>query len=371
MPFVTVTPCSAASRRIMSPPSEPIHAVLAPKLEPKMTAESAARRASRYNMPRAPAAAMAAGCHMGTESIILKTMRVAGSVSKRLQKSIVTKPETKATERCEASGRKTAASAREMPETDIASASTRKPVTNEKSSHGICRSVSTAKPASLTKSTAREAPPMMSTTSVKSLSVEASPPRTDVAPSSSSSVAPLVSEAHGVLRSPPSASPSAPADPSAATSTLVRLVKYISKNEVRPAAMPGTPIRAAKERKVSPMSSASSTLVGLPVTSVTAQMLPAKNWEKRKGISGRLSSWHIRIVMGVRVIVTMSSGMRTVRHAEKQPSAQKSPHGERPYRCTTLVAAVCRKPERSSAVHRYTEPRNMTTRWYGRSEGVP
>ena len=51
-------------------------------------------------------------------------------------------------------------------------------------------------------------------------------------------------------------------------------------------------------------------------------MLPAKNWEKRKGISGRLRSWHIRIVMGVRVMVTMSSGMRTVSVAEKQPDVR-------------------------------------------------
>ena len=52
--------------------------------------------------------------------------------------------------------------------------------------------------------------------------------------------------------------------------------------------------------------------------------------EKRKGISGRLSSWHMRIVMGVRVIVTMSSGISTVRQPEKMLSAQKRPHGERP-----------------------------------------
>ena len=32
----------------------------------------------------------------------------------------------------------------------------------------------------------------------------------------------------------------------------------------------------------------------------------------------------------------------TVRHAEKQPSAQKSPHGERPKWETTRVAAVCK-----------------------------
>ena len=90
MPLVTVTPCSAASRRIMSPPREPMQAVFAPKLEPKMTADRAARRASRKRWAEAPAAAMASGRHMGTESIILKTMSVAGSVSKTLQKSIVT-----------------------------------------------------------------------------------------------------------------------------------------------------------------------------------------------------------------------------------------------------------------------------------------
>ena len=56
----------------------------------------------------------------------------------------------------------------------------------------------------------------------------------------------------------------------------------------------------------------------------------------------------MRIVIGVRVIVTMSSGIRTVRVAEKQPRAQKSPHGERPYFSTTLTAAVCRKPLRSA-----------------------
>ena len=109
----------------------------------------------------------------------------------------------------------------------------------------------------------------------------------------------------------------------------------------------------------------------MPVTSVTAQMLPAKNCEKRKGISGRLSSWHIRSVIGVSVIVTMSSGMSTVIVPLKTASAQKSPHGERPYLSTTFTAAVCRKPERSSAVQRYTEPRNMTTRWYGRSASEP
>ena len=79
----------------------------------------------------------------------------------------------------------------------------------------------------------------------------------------------------------------------------------------------------------------------------------------------------MRIVMGVRVIVTMSSGIRTVRQPEKIPSAQKSPHGERPYFSTTRSAAVCRKPDRSSAVHRYTEPRNMTMRWYGRRDAEP
>ena len=31
-----------------------------------------------------------------------------------------------------------------------------------------------------------------------------------------------------------------------------------------------------------------------------------------------------------------------MRHAEKQPSAQKSPHGERPKWVTTRVAAVCK-----------------------------
>eukprot|EP00962_Isochrysis_galbana_P025881 scaffold8005_cov118-Isochrysis_galbana.AAC.6 len=164
MPFVTVTPCRAASRRIISPPSEPMHAVLAPKLDPKITADSAARRASRNRYPRAPAAAMAAGCHMGTESIILKTMSVAGNVSNKLQKSMVTKPEVKATDREAARGRKTAASAREMPQIDMASASTRKPVTKEKSSHGMCRSVSTAKEGSARKSMPSEAPPMISTT---------------------------------------------------------------------------------------------------------------------------------------------------------------------------------------------------------------
>jgi len=80
MPLVTTTPCIAASRRIISPPNEPMHAVFAPKFEPKMTAESAARRAARNPAPWTPAAAMAAGFHCGTESIILKTMRVAGSV---------------------------------------------------------------------------------------------------------------------------------------------------------------------------------------------------------------------------------------------------------------------------------------------------
>ena len=146
-------------------------------------------------------------------------------------------------------------------------------------------------------------------------------------------------------------------------STLSRLVQYMSANEVSPAATPGMPMRPAKLKKVSPRSSARSTLVGLPVTSVTAQMLPAKNCEKRKGISGRLSNWHMRMVTGVSVIVTMSSGMSTVSVAEKHPSAQKRPQGERPYRSTTLTAAVCRKPLRSSAVHRYTDPRNMTTKW--------
>jgi len=53
------------------------------------------------------------------------------------------------------------------------------------------------------------------------------------------------------------------------------------KKEVSPAAMPGMPMRPAKETKVSFRSSARSTFVGLPVTSVTAQMLPAKNCEKR------------------------------------------------------------------------------------------
>ena len=53
-------------------------------------------------------------------------------------------------------------------------------------------------------------------------------------------------------------------------------------------------------------------------------MLPAKNCEKRKGISGRLSSWHIRSVIGVSVIVTMS-GMSTVIVPLKTASAQKSP----------------------------------------------
>ena len=79
----------------------------------------------------------------------------------------------------------------------------------------------------------------------------------------------------------------------------------------------------------------------------------------------------MRMVIGVSVMVTMSSGISTVSVAEKQPSAQKSPHGERPYFSTTRSAAVCRKPERSSAVQRYTEPRNMTTRWYGRSASEP
>jgi len=60
----------------------------------------------------------------------------------------------------------------------------------------------------------------------------------------------------------------------------------------------------------------------------------------------------MRIVMGVSVMVTMSSGMSTVSVPEKQPSAQKRPHGDRPKRVTTLSAAVCRKPERSSAVQR-------------------
>eukprot|EP00962_Isochrysis_galbana_P025880 scaffold8005_cov118-Isochrysis_galbana.AAC.5 len=151
-------------------------------------------------------------------------------------------------------------------------------------------------------------------------------------------------------RRPPRASASAPAPPSAVTSTFERLVRYMNRKDVRPAATPGTPIRPAKDKKVSPMSSASSTLVGLPVTRVTAQMLPAKNCEKRKGTSGRLSNWHMRMVIGVSVMVTMSSGMRTVRQAEKQPSAQNRPHGDRPYRCTTLMAAACRKPDRSSAV---------------------
>ena len=108
-------------------------------------------------------------------------------------------------------------------------------------------------------------------------------------------------------------------------------------------------MRRAKLMKLSPRSSASSTFVGLPVTSVTAQMFPAKNCEKRKGSSGRLSSWHMRIVTGVMVIVTMSSGMTTVITPEKQPSAQKRPHGERPYLSTNLCAHACRKPLRSSA----------------------
>ena len=43
-----------------------------------------------------------------------------------------------------------------------------------------------------------------------------------------------------------------------------------------------------------------------------------------------MRSWHIRIVIGVRVIVTMSSGINTVRVAEKQLRAQKRPHGDRP-----------------------------------------
>ena len=60
----------------------------------------------------------------------------------------------------------------------------------------------------------------------------------------------------------------------------------------------------------------------------------------------------MRMVIGVSVMVTISSGMSTVNVAEKQPSAQKSPHGERPYRSTTLSAAVCKKPERSRAVQR-------------------
>ena len=112
-------------------------------------------------------------------------------------------------------------------------------------------------------------------------------------------------------------------------------------------------------------------MVGLPVTRVTAQMFPAKNCEKRKGISGRLSSWHMRMVTGVMVMVTMSSGMTTVITPEKQPSAQKRPQGDRPYLSTNLCAHACRKPLRSSAVHRYTEPVNMTIRWYGRSDTVP
>ena len=45
--------------------------------------------------------------------------------------------------------------------------------------------------------------------------------------------------------------------------------------------------------------SASKTLVGLPVTRVTAQMLPAKNCEKRNGTSGSASSWHMRMVIGL------------------------------------------------------------------------
>ena len=53
------------------------------------------------------------------------------------------------------------------------------------------------------------------------------------------------------------------------------------------------------------------------------------------------------------------------------PIAQKRPHGERPYLSTNLCAHACRKPLRSSAVHRYTEPVNMTIRWYGRSDTVP
>ena len=43
----------------------------------------------------------------------------------------------------------------------------------------------------------------------------------------------------------------------------------------------------------------------------------------------------MRMVMGVSVIVTISSGMSTVRVPEKIPSAQKSPHGDRPKRDTT------------------------------------
>ena len=46
----------------------------------------------------------------------------------------------------------------------------------------------------------------------------------------------------------------------------------------------------------------------------------------------------MRIVTGVIVIVTMSSGITTVITPEKQPSAQKSPHGERPYLSTNLCA---------------------------------
>ena len=57
----------------------------------------------------APAAAMAAGFHCGTESIILKTTSVAGSVSKMLQKTIVVKPEVKATLRLDTKGMKTCA----------------------------------------------------------------------------------------------------------------------------------------------------------------------------------------------------------------------------------------------------------------------
>ena len=69
--------------------------MFAPKLEPKMTAESAARRASvRAFAVSALAARMCSGRHCGTLSIILKTMSVAGRVSNTLQKSIVVKPET-------------------------------------------------------------------------------------------------------------------------------------------------------------------------------------------------------------------------------------------------------------------------------------
>ena len=73
----------------------------------------------------------------------------------------------------------------------------------------------------------------------------------------------------------------------------------------------------------------------------------------------------------VRGRVGVRRGARVGLGFEKQPSAQKRPHGERPYLSTNLCAHACRKPLRSSAVHRYTEPVNMTIRWYGRSDTVP